>query len=107
MVIYASEDLDSESDKENDNPQMQILVGDVKEHVNVEYQPDNKDEMGTIEETKPCKKSMRPHTPYICSYRKPEILVLTSSPVEALSTFIRASRDPKEEQQLWVAKSIS
>ena len=28
------------------------------------------------------------------------------SPGEALSTFIRASRDPKGEQQVWVAKSI-
>ena len=48
MVMYASEDSDTESDKENGNPQLQILVGDVKEHVNVEYQPDNKDEMDTI-----------------------------------------------------------
>ena len=61
MVMYASEDSDTESDKENDNPQLQILVGDVKEHVNVEYQPDNKDEMGKIEESKPCQKGMRPH----------------------------------------------
>ena len=30
---------------------------------------------------------------------------LTSSPGEALSTFIRASRDPKGETQLRVAKS--
>ena len=28
------------------------------------------------------------------------------NPGEALSTFIRASRDPKEEEQLWVARSI-
>ena len=78
MVMYASEDSDTESDKENDNPQLQILVGDVKEHVNVEYQPDNKDEMDTIEETKPCKKGIIPHTPSVCSYRKPEILVSIS-----------------------------
>ena len=31
---------------------------------------------------------------------------VTSSPGEALSTFIRASRDPKGEEQVWVAKSL-
>ena len=30
----------------------------------------------------------------------------TSSDGKALSKFIRASRDPKGEQQLWVGKSI-
>ena len=50
MAMYASEDSGSESDKENENPQLQILVEDVKEPVNVEYKSDKKDEMGKIEE---------------------------------------------------------
>ena len=35
-----------------------------------------------------------------------ETSIATSSSGEALSTFIRASRDPKGEQQVWVAKSL-
>ena len=54
--MYASEDSDTESDKENDNPQLQILVGDVKEHVNVEYQPDNKDKMAQQKKLGPVRK---------------------------------------------------
>ena len=40
------------------------------------------------------------------SQKKKEKVWDIKSPVEALSTFIRASRDPKVEQQLWIAKSI-
>ena len=75
MVMYASEDWESESDKENDNPELQILVGDVKEHVNVKYQPDNKDEMGTIEKTN---MNFEIGGGLLCSYRKAEILVWVS-----------------------------
>ena len=32
--------------------------------------------------------------------------MVIKSPGEALSTFIRASRDPKGEQEVWVAKSL-
>ena len=37
----------------------------------------------------------------------PHVLLQTSSALEALSTFIRASRGPKREHEVWVAYRLS
>ena len=46
-----------------------------------------------------------PDTDLFSLIKRKQILYITSNPAEALSTFIRASRDPKGETQLQGAKS--